>query len=184
MDNIDMWIALSKRNPIDRYELIIKDESSHIQALTMKILFFLMAVDEILVKISKIDYHFYMRDEKILYSILSDIFREEHCDIRDYEQAIFILDFSKLIYRFTCAKKFKEIDESVCQFRLNSWGRDYVKNCRKVERTKYQKIICYIREYINDNSDLYSQLTTLLLNENCIDTIKKINASLRIQLLS
>jgi len=36
------------------------------------------------------------------------------------------IDEAKLIYRFTCAKKFQIEDDCIKQLRLNSWGREYI----------------------------------------------------------
>lgn len=77
-------------------------------------------------------------------------------DKKLFDEGIFILDFSKLIYRFTYAKKFKERDISIRQLRLDSWGVSILKliifsRITKNNIRKYIITIVIILRFIKKN---------------------------------
>lgn len=128
MNNIDELIELNLYEPISRYLTVLEEENDIIKNLTIKILLSLKAVDDVLRYNCNNEYHFYIKDDVTIYNLLLNVFPEEKIKKKDFDKAMFILDFCKLIYRFTCAKKFKENNIHIFQLRLNSWGREYVQN--------------------------------------------------------
>lgn len=108
MNNIDELIELNLYEPISRYLTVLEEENDIIKNLTIKILLSLKAVDDVLRYNCNNEYHFYIKDDVTIYNLLLNVFPEEKIKKKDFDKAMFILDFCKLIYRFTCAKKFKE----------------------------------------------------------------------------
>jgi len=93
----------------------------------------------------------------------------------------------QLIYRFTCAKKFKISTTSTKQLRINSWGKAYISS---VASTKYQSELAILKktidEYILRNLDVYKNISDQLSNVHSLSTcgIENLNNHLDIKLLS
>ncbi len=99
------------------------------------------------------------------------------------------LDVAKLIYRFTCAKKFQIGDDSIKQLRLNSWGREHLSEGGLLKKHSFitEKIDSYFREYYLNNKLVYQKLTGYLLggiDSYTSQKISKLNDALKIKLLS
>ena len=74
----------------------------------------------------------YLYDDEVFYSVIRE---EMRITYEEYSVIINFLDICKLIYRFNCALKFEIDDKNKKQFRINSWGREYVKTIAK--KTKF-----------------------------------------------
>lgn len=186
MKIVQDMLILNKYDPINRYKRILSNENDTIKDLTTKILLSLNAIDITLHEQCKSDYHFYIKDDSSIYNLLCKVYETEDINIKDFERAIFILDFGKLIYRFTCAKKFKE-DNNITQLRLNSWGRVYICSYLSVDQKDFKVIEDYFEEYCKKNIKLYKKLTKLLLqdlDDETLNDIDLINSIIEIKLLS
>lgn len=165
MNNIDELIELNLYEPISRYLTVLEEENDIIKNLTIKILLSLKAVDDVLRYNCNNEYHFYIKDDVTIYNLLLNVFPEEKIKKKDFDKAMFILDFCKLIYRFTCAKKFKENNIHIFQLRLNSWGREYVQNYLEDLKDDYFTFKDYLSTYCEEQKEDYKELTTILLGD-------------------
>ena len=130
---------------------------------------------------------YYFKDDVTIYNLLLNVFPEEKIKKKDFDKAMFILDFCKLIYRFTCAKKFKENNIHIFQLRLNSWGREYVQNYLEDLKDDYFTFKDYLSTYCEEQKEDYKELTTILLgdlSENELLHIDELNTMLEVKLLS
>ncbi len=180
-------IILNKFDPIKRYEKMICEESDSIKDLTVKILVSLNAIDLTLQEHCKTDYHFYIKGDASIYCLLCKVYGTEIINERDFEKAMVILDFSKLIYRFTCAKKFRENNDNLSQLRLNSWGREYIYFNSLEAGKDFKEIKSCFNVYCIENIQLYKKLTQLLLQKldnEIITNIDKVNSIIDVKLLS
>lgn len=187
MNNIDELIELNLYEPISRYLTVLEEENDIIKNLTIKILLSLKAVDDVLRYNCNNEYHFYIKDDVTIYNLLLNVFPEEKIKKKDFDKAMFILDFCKLIYRFTCAKKFKENNIHIFQLRLNSWGREYVQNYLEDLKDDYVAFEDYLSTYCEEQKEDYKELTTILLgdlSENELLHIDELNTMLEVKLLS
>lgn len=151
-------------------------------------LIILYVIDEVIRENKLNGYFYYIESESSVDYVIksSRMLDINTCEI---EEGIFALDVSKLIYKFTCAKKFHVEDESICQMRINSWGREYIKQKQLLK--KYEKEYAafreFVRVYYKDNEKEYEELTENLLltiDKNVAMKIKEINGKLKIKLLS
>jgi hypothetical protein len=128
------------------------------------VLIALFAVNAVLNEETNIDYFFYLKIED---SIKYLIEKALNCNLQQdqFMKSMFILDYAKLIYRFTCAKKFQVADEVIKQLRLNSWEREYIKQINLLETNKeiYYQLKSTFFQYFSQNKAAYSQLTKYLL---------------------
>lgn len=187
MTNIDELIELNFQDPISRYLTVAGGENEVVRELTIKILFSLKAIDDTLQRNCNTSYHFYIKDDMTIYNLLSKVYNKGRIEKSDFNKAMFILDFCKLIYRFTCAKKFKEKNLDIFQLRLNSWGREYIESYIRSENTDYNITKRYLDLYCENNNKTYIELTRLLLGDlrdEEILAIDKLNSILDIKLLS
>lgn len=187
MKNIDELIELNTLDPISRYLKVTCEENDQIKDLTIKILFSLKAIDLAIQNNCNTSYHFYIKSDTTIYNLLCNIYDSEKIERRDFDKAMFILDFCKLIYRFTCAKKFKEENPDIFQLRLNSWGRDYVEFHIKNKNRDYDITKEYVELYLKNNILTYIELTLMLLgnlNNEQLIAIDKLNSKVDIELLS
>lgn len=187
MKNIDDLIELNRYEPIERYKKIVCEENREVQEMSSKILLSLNVIDTVLRQYCNTDYHFYIKGDESIYCLLLLVFDENNINKQDFDKAMFILDFSKLIYRFTCAKKFKEDDTDIFQLRLNSWGRAYIDSCFLASHEDFKAISEYFCKYCKENIYLYTRLTKALLkdlNNETIEEINEVNDMIEIKLLS
>ncbi|NBJ83041.1 hypothetical protein D5274_14540 [bacterium 1XD42-94] len=185
--NVDELIRLNDYDPIDRFLRIIREEDEVIEELAAKVLFTLKVIDETLCQRFNTSYHFYIKGDEIIYSFLCGIYGEEKITKCDFEKTIFILDFCKLIYRFTCAKKFKEKNYNIFQLRLNSWGREYSEAYIPIMQVESSRIIKSIVLYFENNREKYMTLIKLLLGDLNLENLRaidRLNSRLNIKLLS
>lgn len=180
-------IVLNKYDPIKRYEKMICKESDGIKDLALKILISLNAIDLALQEYCNTDYHFYIKGDASIYCLLCMVYGTTAINEQDFEKAMVILDFSKLIYRFTCAKKFRENNDNLSQLRLNSWGRDYIYANSLEACNDFKEIKNCFTVYCKENIQLYRKLTKILLkklDDEIITNIDKINSLIEVKLLS
>ncbi len=186
--NIDDLLFINSINPLKRFEKLIEDENNESLDISNQILLSLYIIDEILKEKTSIEYFYYIKHDLSIYWLLNKTVFKELTKL-EFDRAIFILDFSKLIYRFTCARKFKEVDDSINQLRINSWGREYISNTNLIFNysNQYKKILEFFKEYFNVHKNQYIELTYLLLEEKTdktVSRIKEINNNIKIQILS
>lgn len=175
-------------NPIKCYQKILEQNTSKDDDVGSLILIALYSIDEVIRRRENIKYNFYIQDVDSIYFILS---KTNVCVLTKnrFDQCIFELDFSKLIYKFTCAKKFCISDDSICQLRINSWGRSFIdeKNLLAKYAHEYNVISQFIDEYLTENGRDYHDLANLLLgliDRKAAAMIEQINLKLGIKLLS
>lgn len=187
MKNIDDLIEFNRYEPIERYKKIVCEENCEVQEMSSKILLSLYVIDTVLRKYCNTDYHFYIKGDESIYCLLLHVFDKGNINKQVFNKAMFILDFSKLIYRFTCAKKFKVDDTDIFQLRLNSWGRTYIDSYVLPSHEDFEAISEYFCKTCKENIHLYTRLTKALLkdiNNETIEEINEVNNILEIKLLS
>ena len=177
---------LDKSNPIDCFEYLVgKYATSEEYTLCMYILSALHTVDNVITEKFQKPYIYIQNDSSIkllLQRTFNTIYNEEL-----YSKCLFILDISKLIYRFTCAKKFEIQDDKIKQFRINSWGNEYLIQKSREVQTISQQLHFAFNSYCNDNFDCYSELVSLLslhIDRNVAYRVIELNSKLELKLLS
>lgn len=74
----------------------------------------LYSIDEVIKKQTGLTYNYYIENSESVFYVFHLLqLREVNED--QFEKSIFILVFSKLMYHFTCAKKFLIKDDTVCR---------------------------------------------------------------------
>ncbi len=175
------------KNPLEKYKLICSKKDYNYVKYGEKILLALYAINKVLIEEFNRPYFFYIYEDisckTLIEKALNDIIDD------DFYKNLIEIDLCKLIYRFTCARKFKIEDTTKKQLRLNSWGNEYIIKNNLIERNKeiYKKIYMYFKEYYNENKKTYEELLNRLLNkiddENA-EKIEELNDKLIIKILS
>ena len=177
-------VDLNNKNPIETFELI---KQNLIDEKEMKICIYILStlhsIERVINDFFNKQYIYIQSDDSVKYII--EMTLNIKIDTDQFEKCLFILDFSKLIYRFTCAKKFKINDSSINQFRINSWGNEYYTNLVN-DKEKEKSFYNYFKKYCLDNVLLYNELISLLsipiTDENAYK-IASINKLLSLKLL-
>lgn len=134
-------------------------------------------------------YHFYMLDDGTLFRLLELVKPVCPDCLRGYRNALEILDLSKVIYRFTCARKFMLDDPGTNQLHLNSWGRLYVSEKLLTKEADLFRKQCVdsIKKHLCEHTEIYQELLDALLAEIDADNankIKSMNACLSLKVVS
>ena len=175
-----------KINPINKFLLISKNEEK--RKIAEKMLLTLYIINKVIRENTDVNYSYYLNDDLTLKTLIEKSLK---CNIPNdiFTGALIKLDISKLIYRFTCARKFKIEDETIKQLRINSWGNEYIKEKNVLELYKKESEIIYnyVNQYYNDNVHVYRELLENLLleiNDERAKLIQKLNENVEIKLLS
>ena len=116
-DNLSLIDDLS---PFDRFKLLTNNSNKD----CLLILLILFQIDKILKDFFKVTYNFYVMDDLTIKLLFEKITKNGRN--KDFKRNLILLEKSGLVYRFTCAKKFKIQNKSLKQLRINSWGKDHV----------------------------------------------------------
>lgn len=166
--NIFLSLEFDNMNPIQKIEMLSSDLNTQILD---EIIIILHALNEEFTTLFKIKLIYYLDDNSIYY-VAKNIFGLSEREVKEY---LIILEKCNLIYRFTCAKKFKLEDDKIKQLRINSWGEHYFyKYCDD----KYKDVKEFIKKEIESRYCLYKELVDNVSNINNYDTsenIKKLN---------
>lgn len=178
-------IQMNQINPIERFLLIAQND---LKEVSLDILMGLFAIDRVIKDNTNIHYYYYIQDDMSMMFFLENTLYEK-LEYNVFSEALFYLDYAKLIYRFTCAKKFCVEDALINQLRINSWGREFISQYEIINEYKirYKKMYEFFSSYYIQHEDLYKKLLNLLIQPVTLDnarSIKHINEELRIQLLS
>lgn len=181
---IENLLTIEQLNPSERLEFFINNGCQK-PLVFNQILLALSVIDEVIRNKMKSSFLFYVQDDFSIYFFIHESLSVNYTKT-DFEQALFFLDFSKLIYRFRCAKKFKINNGSVNQLRINSWGKDYLldKNILAMHCDDYHKLKNYFNNYFNERENHYFMLLELLLTDEFSEKINFLNTSLDIKILS
>lgn len=178
-------IQMNQINPIERFLLIAQND---LKELSVDILMGLFTIDKVIKDNTNIHYYYYIQDDiSILFFLENTLYEKLEYSI--FSEALFYLDYAKLIYRFTCAKKFCVEDDLVNQLRINSWGREFILQYEVLDKYKirYEKMYDFFNSYYAQHEDLYKKILSLLVQPMTLDnirSIKHVNEELSIQLLS
>ncbi len=201
MYNIKNISTFDELNPIDKMGRICQDNSfdytyileginGHQEVLDLReaILLSLYSIDSVLKNEGGSKYSFYVKDDNSIKYLIESAYNIV-IDKSLFLQSIFILDEAKLIYRFTCAKKFQENDSGIKQLRINSWGNEYIREHNLIEKRKtvLEKLRLTAEKYFFENKIIYDRLTQLLLMDISSQVSKEIydlDEGLNIKLLS
>ncbi|AIQ15082.1 hypothetical protein [Paenibacillus durus] len=180
-------------NPIERYKImqnrIPKFRIGTYQAdIGEVILLTLYTIDLVLKQEGKTHYHFYILDDASV-SHLIGVALGQISEPGILNRAFIAVDEAKLVYRFTVAKKFKIRDDRVKQLRINSWGREYIKEYKllKTQQDIFGTLHSYFIKYFRTQQPVYANVcATLLLdiNPHTAEQIQSLNDLLDIKLLS
>lgn len=143
-----MW-EFDRKNPHDRYKLYCKGyEEKDLN----KLLQFLYYINSFFGEKLDLNGVYLVEDAKFIELM-------EYLGIKFVSEKLFVLYKIGYIYYFTCAKKFAWKDETVKQFRINSWGREYC------EKFSDQLANSKIEEVLNDNFEQYAKVVDLINNK-------------------
>lgn len=194
-------IQIDQRNPIERIQyylatnpldvsttIILNKNGSKKMAIINLVLLVLQAIDSVLKE--KLHYHvsFYLQSDTTVDYFLSN-FLSIHLQKDELFNALYLLEKSDLIFRFTCAKKFAIEDQTQKQLRINSWGENYANTFLSSSEYDLLRTECKNKfiEYFEKNEDGYQSMGTLLMKKiepESASQIAKYNAHLSIKLLS
>lgn len=188
--NYSLLNKMNDTNSIDRFHEILKDKNNaEFENISNKILITLYGIDCVFRNFKKIDFYIYIEDDESVRCTIENALNIKIDKIK-FEECIACIDFSKLIYRFICAKKFKVENNTISQLRINSWGREYIKEEHLLERYKeeYEKIVEYIKEYYMKNKDTYEELEKMLgikidISSQQAEEIKRNNDKVSLKIL-
>lgn len=183
MNKVDEWIKIDRLNPIIRFETITPAED---RETCNEILMVLHAIDEVITKSLMCNYSYYVQDDLSIQYILSNTVSDQ-LNEKKLKKSMMLLDFSKLIYRFTCAKKFRVDNDEIVQMRINSWGKQYLEEKKIISQNmnQYNRILEFYRTYFNDHQAEYLELLDLLNNlmwESAL-RVQKLNEKLCVKIL-
>lgn len=181
-------LKIYRKNPISCYENILAEEEEEINDICRCVLLVLYSIDEVIKKLTGLTYNYYIENSESVFYVFH-LLQLRELNEEQFEKSIFILDFSKLIYHFTCAKKFLIKDDTVCQLRINSWGREYIKCMKLLDEymTEYWQIRSFVEMYCNKNKIIYNRLIQMLsgeIDESIAHKIDELNKQIKIKLLS
>jgi len=187
--------SIDHLNPIERYCHLKPIDSSLESVFCIAgsdpgevILIALFTIDHVLKQEQGVKYNFYiLEDDSVQYLIQSALGISFLADF--FKMSIVCVDEAKLIYRFTAAKKFRIMDDQIKQLRLNSWGREYIKEANLL--IKYNAVFSQLRlffiAYYQKNKEVYIRSMDLLLqeiSEPITGEIRELNKKVKIKLLS
>lgn len=187
MNEIDaIRYTLEQKDPISTFEYISEcydinyDLSCHIIAA-------LVAIDTVLSHHAENITHLYVQDDSSILWMLNKI-PNYSLDIDQFKRALEGLDFSKLIYRFSCARKFLLPSAQTRQLRINSWGRHYweIELINKYQNI-YQQFYTMFAEYYNQHKQIYSTLVQYLsadISPQISYKIQNLNRNIDVKLLA
>lgn len=186
-----------KLNPLGKYEqlkaeltndLTLDFDFVYANNLGEIILLALCTVDTILKKEGGAKYNYYIFDDLSVKNLIEKSFNIQ-LKHQSFINHLILIDEAKLIYRFTCAKKFMIPDDSIKQLRLNSWGHEYIKVYELLN--KYADAFSVLQhtfiEYFRGNREIYLTIMDYLIdviNSEKSVTIQACNEKLDIKLLS
>ena len=149
------------KTPLERYEIIMEKHMEEEREAKI-ILMFLYSVNEVIKKKYGYTYFFYIMDDNSILRLLKQLFPNMKKSI--FVKSICMLDYTKLIYRFTCAKKFEVEDLKIQQLRINSWGREKIFSEIKTfpHKHEYSKIYKLVDGYMENNKPIYRELLSIL----------------------
>ncbi len=200
MFNISNIVTYDNLNPIEKIEAIYEDNTfkytyklefnNQQEELDLRevILLSLYSIDTMLKNEGGAQYNYYIKDDNSIKYLIENAFNIV-IDKTLFLQSLFVLDEAKLIYRFTCAKKFQENNLTLKQLRINSWGNEYIKVHDLIgkRRSIIANLCLTAKRHYNEKEMLYDRLMQLLLsdiNEHVSKEIRNINENLNIKLLS
>lgn len=180
--------TIDRMNPIQRIDYFCLNYDKETMVYCNQILLILLAIDEVIKeKLGYESFSFYIEDDCSIKYVLENTVRLNKFDDIIFKKALYLLDISKLVYRFTCAKKFEVQDDSIKQLRLNSWGRMYLActYAQIADLIEYESIKRFLEKYIIENENLYRKLIEILseLSKENVRFINEINQKVQIKLL-
>lgn len=187
VQNNKALIELNNVNPIERFDVMLNDYDAEYTRISRLILLALYIIDEVIKENSDCDYYCYIQDDSSVYYLLSQVVKKEILD-EYFDKCVFFVDFAKLVYRFTCAKKFDIENDLINQLRINSWGREYIveKKVLMGYANEYKKMKTYMIGYYSRNKEIYDTLIQLLKNYNAKNAkkVSSLNKDVKVKILS
>ena len=189
---VNFLFLIDKLDPISRFQTIIKEKNEifdeGVVRLSDLILVALFVIDEVIKSSFNISNYIYVYNDNSVKALLSKVVNEKELNTQ-FKNSLILIDLSKFIYRFSCAKKFMINDGSIQQLRINSWGREYLILMDLIDQYKneYNTMKKYYSEYVKNNKDNYlCILNHLSKNIELFDAqiINRTNNFLNIKLLS
>ena len=134
-------------NPIKCVNYLLQTENEKLRYYCEQMVLSLYVIDEVVESRLNSSYHYYIQGDSCLIYLLNKTIICD-LDIELFNKSIILLDVSKLIYRFTCAKKFYINGDSIKQLRLNSWGKEYIiqRNLISEYKNNYDLILRFFEQ--------------------------------------
>ena len=139
-------LSCDNLDPIEKFKYL--SSQSSIQSSEM-VLLALYAVDSVLNSFSNSKRAFYLLDDKSVIEVMTSISTISRYTDDIISNALVILDVSKLIYRFPCARKFLIWNTEIKQFRINSWGKEYLNTKGTISQYQKEDSYCYLFELLD-----------------------------------
>lgn len=187
MVDFSYLVKFDKLNPISKFTYLCDNNIVVNKSLCHNILLALKAIDEVISNDLKGKCFLYLQDDLSVKWVIENALNCKF-DNDEFTSCLYFIDFSKLVYRFTCAKKFKVKDSTINQLRINSWGRVYLDQISDEElNEKYIKFCFAFKKYYDENREIYLRLESLVSNaitESSAEEIQNLNNGIKIQILS
>ncbi len=105
----------------------------------------------------------YLVEDHTLRALLHDACSREAAD-EEIRRGLILLNHADLIFRFTCARKFRVQDRRMKQVRVNSWGQWHARDRRLARRYPDvgPTVDCAVRAMLRERHAVYARLAHLL----------------------
>lgn len=199
-DYFEQLFHLDGLNPVERYKLMRGREASSYSdlkgidneakpVLSDLILLTLNIIDTVLCQEGLVSYNFYVQGDDSVQYLIEQVL-EAPVEQESFLRGMLRLDDAKLIYRFTCARKFRIPDDRIKQLRINSWGKECLKETSLLDVAGLysQRLQVTFTQYFNKYRTVYSDLLNYLqkreIDEITAKEIAILNEQVKIKLLS
>ncbi|OAB47993.1 hypothetical protein [Paenibacillus antarcticus] len=169
----DELLELDELNPVEKYKRLrtqlikpqreLQFEESELDVGELSLIA-LYVIDKVIKKELDVKYNYYIQDDMSVKFLLNNNLGYE-LQSKQFLKYLIRVDDAKLIYRFTCAKKFEVNNERTKQLRINSWGRQYIDDQHLLNKysNDVEKMTLCFSNYLKENRSIYVELTELLL---------------------
>ena len=180
-------IKLDRLSPIEKYSYLCENGIVNNKMLCDNILLALKALDAVIASDLNGRCFLYLQDEASVKWVIEKDLGSSY-DSEEFEECLYFIDFSKLVYRFTCAKKFMVNDSAINQLRINSWGIVYLNMLNdELHNDQYTRYFNIFKKYYDENREKYLNLENLVskpITASSAKEIQNINEGLNVKILS
>jgi hypothetical protein len=182
-----------KENPILTLSEIPLDEPLSPSASTLNdvdyhsILTVLFAINSAFSETIKFDNFLYILDDRSVYNACQYLENNFSISYEQFLKKLEVLSLAGLIYRFNVAMKFGYPAQDIFQLRLNSWGRELVKQTGLAESGEFTNVKQKIKNYLAEHIEIYNKITAICdapIEMIDIESLHHLNSTLMIKVVT